>query len=70
MTSLVLAITSLVLLLICMVMPSWSMAVNVEGSAVFHPLVPDVVVDVAALEVEDVDMEVVAVPMQSSMALM
>jgi hypothetical protein len=48
------------------------MPVNVEGRTVFHPLVPDVVADVAALpavedaEDVDVDVEVAVVPMQSS----
>jgi hypothetical protein len=51
------------------------MPINVEGSTVFHPLVPDVVADVAALpaveDAEDVDVEAAVVPMQSSsMALM
>jgi hypothetical protein len=51
------------------------MPINMERSAIFHPLVPDMVVDVTALEAmegaEDVDVEAVAVPMQSSsMALM
>ncbi len=74
MTSLVLAVTSLVLSLICMVMPSWSMPINVERSAIFHPLVLDVVMDMAAseaMEDVDVDVESAAVPIQlSSMALM
>jgi hypothetical protein len=50
------------------------MPINVERSAIFHPLVLDVVMDMAAseaMEDVDVDVEAAAVPIQlSSMALM